>query len=419
MNVNLETKNQAALPSRWRWAKLGEVCELNPRRPEIVRDDDEPTSFIPMSAVDDINGVVSNLELRPYTEIKKGYTYFAEGDILFAKITPCMQNGKHAIARGLREGIGFGSTEFHIIRPTSDVSSEWIHKFIRQPSILHLAIGFFSGAVGQQRVPEAFLSNLEIPLPPLAEQKRIAAMLNEEMAAIEKARTAAEAQLEAAKGLPAAYLREVFPKEGEALPPGWRWVNLGEVIEEALPGFAVGERDPNGVIQLRMNNVDPGGHLIWGEFIRVPATAETISKFLLLRGDVVFNNTNSTDLVGKSAVFFGHSEPVVYSNHFTRLRVKTELLDSSYLASWLRQEWQKRTFESICNRWIGQSAVNNEKLLNLEIPLPPLAEQKRIVAILNDQMASAERLRAGLETQLAEINALPAALLRRAFNGEL
>jgi len=204
-----------------------------------------------------------------------------------------------------------------------------------------------------------------------------------------------------------------------ALPPGWRWVRLGEVIAEALPGFATGERDPDGVIQLRMNNVDTRGRFVWSEFIRVPADDDTVARYRLLPGDVAFNNTNSTELVGKSAVFTGHAEPIVYSNHFTRLRAVTEQLDSGYLGSWLVYEWQKRTFENLCNRWIGQSAVKNDKLLALELPVPPLPEQKRIAAILNEQMAAVERARAGAQAQLDEINALPAALLRRAFNGEL
>jgi type I restriction enzyme S subunit len=203
------------------------------------------------------------------------------------------------------------------------------------------------------------------------------------------------------------------------VPAGWRWVRLGELISEAQPGFACGERDPNGVIQLRMNNVDTRGNLVWNEFIRVPADAVTLTKYSLVDGDVVFNNTNSTALVGKTALFRGHVEPVVYSNHFTRLRAHADRLDASYLAAWLLLQWQSKVFEELCNQWIGQSAVKNDKLLALEIPLPSLREQRRIAAILNEQMTSIDRARATMEVQMAAINQLLAALLRRAFNGEL
>ena len=85
-----------------------------------------------MESIDEITGSISNLLDRSYDEVSKGYTYFEEGDILFAKITPCMQNGKTAIAHGLRTGIGFGSTEFHVVRPNSKIEDEWIYLFLRK-----------------------------------------------------------------------------------------------------------------------------------------------------------------------------------------------------------------------------------------------------------------------------------------------
>ena len=202
------------------------------------------------------------------------------------------------------------------------------------------------------------------------------------------------------------------------LPRGWRWVRLGEAIVAAQAGFACGERDPHGVVQLRMNNVDTRGRILWDEFIRVPATSDMVRRYQLLSGDVVFNNTNSTELVGKSALFTGHAEPVVYSNHFTRLRVKPALLDPGYLADWLLMQWQLHVFENLCNRWIGQSAINSIKLFALERPLPPLPEQRRIAAILNEQMAAVERARTASEAQLAAAKALPAAYLRVVFESE-
>jgi hypothetical protein len=188
------------LPTGWRWVKLAEVCEINPRRPTgFQREDQAPTSFVPMSAVDGVRGVIAERQIRPYVEVANGYTYFAEGDVLFAKITPCMQNGKHAIAQGLIDRVGFASTEFHVIRPGPDVVPQWIHAFLRQPSVLDEATNHFTGAVGQQRLPDDFLRRLRIPLPPLNEQHRIAAILQAQMAAVERARAAAETCLEAAK----------------------------------------------------------------------------------------------------------------------------------------------------------------------------------------------------------------------------
>lgn len=201
------------LPDGWRWVKLGEVCELNPRRPLIERADNELASFIPMESVNALSGTVTDLRVRPFGEIKKGYTYFAEGDVLFAKITPCMQNGKHAIALGLIDGIGFGTTEFHVLRPSTYISSEWVHFFVRRPAFLLEATDHFTGSVGQQRLPQDYLSSREIPLPPLREQHRLTALLKEQIASVEEARAAAEEELKTINALPAALLCKAFNGE--------------------------------------------------------------------------------------------------------------------------------------------------------------------------------------------------------------
>lgn len=205
---------ERALPPGWRWVRLGEVCTINPSRPrDLARKDDQPTSFVPMDSVDAVSGTILRPLLRRFADVKNGYTYFAEGDVLFAKITPCMQNGKHAIARGLIDGIGFGTTEFHILRPSESVLAEWIHFFVRQPGFLNKATEHFTGAVGQQRLPPGYLKDYPIPLPPVPEQKRTVAILREQMAAVEKARAAAEAELQTINALPAAILRRAFSGE--------------------------------------------------------------------------------------------------------------------------------------------------------------------------------------------------------------
>ena len=121
----------------WRWVKLGEVCKINPRR--VIpsdRDNDASTTFIPMAAIDERTGIVARSATKSYGEVKQGYTFFIEGDVLFAKITPCMQNGKHAVVRETVDGIGFASTEFHVLRPSREITNDWIHFFLRQPVIL-------------------------------------------------------------------------------------------------------------------------------------------------------------------------------------------------------------------------------------------------------------------------------------------
>lgn len=203
------------------------------------------------------------------------------------------------------------------------------------------------------------------------------------------------------------------------LAPGWTWTRLSEVIVEAQGGFASGQRDPKGAIQLRMNNVTSRGQFDWSSVIRVPADSDIITTYRLHVGDVLFNNTNSTDLVGKTALFEGYEEAVLFSNHFTRLRTAPDSLDPFFLLLWLHGQWLSRVFAIICNRWIGQSAVQRDKLLALEMPLPPLREQQRIVGILRGEIDTVERARTAALAQLDVIDALPQVLLRRAFAGDL
>ena len=202
------------LPDGWRWTTLGEACVINPRRPRgLDLAPDEPVTFIPMNAVDDEHAMVARPQTRPYGEVSRGYTYMEEGDVIFAKITPCMQNGKHAIVRETISGIAFGSTEFHVLRATDAVHPIWIHRFLLQPHFLKEAEHNFTGTAGQQRVPKEFLINKSIPLPPLAEQHRIVAALETRLAAAERARRAALSQLNALEAMPAALLRKVFERD--------------------------------------------------------------------------------------------------------------------------------------------------------------------------------------------------------------
>ena len=199
------------LPSGWEWVRLGDVCEVNPRKPVTLnRNDDVLTTFIPMSAINVDEGLFIQPEQRVFGQVRRGYSYFEEGDVLFAKITPCMQNGKHFIAKGLIDGIGFGTTELHVIRPSDSMIAEWVHSFLRQPSVLLWAAENFRGSAGQQRVPAECVSNLRLPAAPIPEQERIIRALKARMDAIESLRQSVNAQLITTAAMFDSYLRAAF-----------------------------------------------------------------------------------------------------------------------------------------------------------------------------------------------------------------
>ncbi|MDR1936782.1 MAG: restriction endonuclease subunit S [Candidatus Accumulibacter sp.] len=164
--------------ARWSLRPLVEIAEINPKRGKRQIQDNSEVSFVPMSAVSDKTGEIISMEMRTYAEVKSGYTQFEEGDIIFARITPCMQNGKSAIAKGLYNGIGFGSTEFHVIRPNLEIDAKWVHYLFRHREFLGDAAKHFTGTAGQQRVPASFMRKKTILVPPLPEQRRIVAELD-------------------------------------------------------------------------------------------------------------------------------------------------------------------------------------------------------------------------------------------------
>ena len=171
--MQFDSVKEHLLPSGWVTAAIGDSSVVNPRTFLDPVEADRAVSFIPMAAVEAKTGRIDLSQVRTYGEVSKGYTRFSEGDVLFAKITPCMENGKIAIAKGLTNGCGCGSTEFHVLRTRSGLSQEFLYFFLLQDEFRKGAQRNMAGTAGQLRVPAAWLSEASIPLPPLAEQGRI------------------------------------------------------------------------------------------------------------------------------------------------------------------------------------------------------------------------------------------------------
>jgi type I restriction enzyme S subunit len=183
--------------------KLSEVVRINPRNPDVVPAETDRVTFVPMAAVEAETGRFSSSETRAWSAVKKGYTRFQENDVLVAKITPCMENGKACVARHLEGLVGAGSTEFHVLRPiTAKVEPEWVLRFVNQRCIRHEAKRHMSGAVGQQRVPASFYQDLQFPLPDLETQLELLERLEDhdvKIDATERALFAIQAKLKQAR----------------------------------------------------------------------------------------------------------------------------------------------------------------------------------------------------------------------------
>ena len=155
---------------------LGECCEINPRRAALTLSDTDKVSFVPMQCVSE-DGHLQDVSDEDYSKVKKGFTYFENNDVLFAKITPCMENGKGAIAKGLTNGVGMGSTEFHVLRPITDVSNPyWLLALTKMPIFRERASKNMTGTGGQKRVGASYLQDFKVGLPPIALQNQFEAL---------------------------------------------------------------------------------------------------------------------------------------------------------------------------------------------------------------------------------------------------
>ncbi|GAB6274633.1 MAG: hypothetical protein STSR0004_14970 [Peptococcaceae bacterium] len=162
-----------SLPLKWIWCRLGAMVQVNPRHPCDILPENAEVSFVPMSNIDENTWKFKNIQTRLFGEVRKGYTHFTEGDVLFAKITPCMENGKAAIAQNLINGVGCGTTELHVLRPHKYILAEFIYHYIHQELFREKAKLQMTGTAGQLRVPVNFINLSPIPIPPTQEQQEI------------------------------------------------------------------------------------------------------------------------------------------------------------------------------------------------------------------------------------------------------
>lgn len=388
--------------------RLGEVAAINPRRLQIDLTDADMVTFVPMEAVDETTGAITASRPRPFGEVKKGYTVFADGDVIFAKVTPCMQNGKHAIAHNLLNGLGFGSTEFHVVRPGPRISSEWIHYFLRRQETLDAAKKTINGAVGLQRVPSSFLEEVELLLPDIDAQRRITTNLKIQFTALEKARQAAQAQLADAKRLIPAILSATFDNLTDA-----EWVPIGDVAR-TTSGTTPSRGQKNlwepplypwvktGEVAFKVINQTE-------ESVSAKALAEC-SLTLLPAGTVLVAMYGQGKTRGQSAVL----NVAATTNQACFAILPSKTLDPEYLQFWLRRSYE--ALRSLSDSRGGNQSNLNGALMNaFEVPLLPLEEQKTIARHIKQAIANANALEQTIEQQLRDIELLPSRLLAQVF----
>lgn len=395
------------LPDGWLTARLKTICKEIYRYPSFYGMD-HLSSGIPVIRGEHINetGEVST-DWTDYWFVSQSVssqyprTILEEGDLVF---TVRGTIGKVGIIRKSHHGAQL-SPNLIRISPSSSVDSLFLWHYLR--SIKNTTEAVEDNAVTIATVKASDLVNLEIPLPPLDEQRRIAAILTHQLAAVERARAAAQAQLAAAEALPAAYLQEVFENLGQ-----WPVRRLGDLLKlrkDVIHPY----NNPSGLATfVGLEHVEPGtGIRVGSESVEMSKLTGRKPQFY--QGDIVYgylrpylNKVWIAEFDGLCSV-----DQYVYSVDQSQASV-------DFIAWFMRSStYLKR---APIKTTPGQlPRIRTEEVATVEIDLPPLEEQQRIVTLLKEQMTSVGRTRQAVQTQLDGINQLPAALLRQAFNGEL
>jgi type I restriction enzyme S subunit len=169
------------MKNAWQTKPLAKVCQINPPKSEARKRvaADALVSFAPMEDLGIDRKLLNAKQVKPLATVAGSYTYFAEGDVLLAKITPCFENGKLGIAAGLTNGVGFGSSEFIVFRPSESLDKDYLYYYLSRADFRNEGAARMGGAVGQQRVHKEFIESYPIPFPPLPEQQRIVGILDQ------------------------------------------------------------------------------------------------------------------------------------------------------------------------------------------------------------------------------------------------
>ncbi|WP_353269350.1 restriction endonuclease subunit S [Gemmatimonas sp.] len=468
-----------ALPPGWRWSCLHEAGVLSPRNEAA---DDCLAAFVPMALVSADYGTENEHAVKPWKDIKSGYSHFAEGDVGLAKITPCFENRKSTIFRNLTGGFGSGTTELHVLRPIL-VDPSYILIFLKSPFFIDGGVPRMTGTAGQKRIPVVYFAKSPFPLPPLAEQHRIVAKVDELMAlcdqleAARKDREAARDRLAAASlarinapdpdtfqadarfalnVLPAISARpdqvkqlrqtilnlavrgklaaqesgeslDSFPAElletlGEELPSTWGWVKLEHLLaEETRNGYSRKPDDaPDGVPILRISagTVRRDG-IVAEEAHKLISGIDEVTRrqYGIDAGDLLacrFNGNKA--FVGRLTLFTDYLKVrPIYPDKLIRVRVNKRLALPAYVRLAADSDLVRAEVERLCATTVGNWGISASNLKAVRIPLPPLAEQRRVVNRVNALMSLCEQLETSLSNGEAARNSLLDALLNDAL----
>ena len=421
------------IPAHWGIRRLRFVAAINPTKSEIAGLlADDLVSFVPMEAVNEFGGVQLD-QTRPLETVTQGYTYFRNGDIVIAKITPCFENGKGSIADQLVNGIGFGTTELHVVRPIpSKLDRQYLFYVTMSQQFRSLGTGEMYGAGGQKRVPDSFIKDFRTPLPPLDEQRAIARFLDRETAKIDslvaKKRRLIELLQEKRTALISRAVTKGLTPDAPMKPSGIVW--LGDVPahwEISRLKFSVSKigsgKTPKGgsqvyvtagVMLLRSQNIYDDGLRLDDVVFITEATDDEMSGTRVKPGDVLLNITGAS--IGRCGLVPQEFPSANVNQHVCIIRPRTmrsaflhAVLCSKGIKDWISAEENGTSREGLNFRQVG----------NIALPMPPSEEQGYIMQTLREKTAQIDGLVARVQSVIDRLVEYRSALVSAAVTGQI
>lgn len=419
------------VPEHWEVKRLKYVATINPSKEnsKISKDSDELVTFLPMEIVNEDGTFATDLK-RPINELWNGFTYFEELDTIFAKITPCFENGKGAYLVNLGSSVGFGSTEFHVLREIANTSiSKYLYYITRFDLFRKTGKSLMIGVAGQKRVPSTFAENFLIGIPPVLEQQSITAYLDHKTTQIDNLISKKQNLIYLLKEDRAAIINQAVTKglnpDAPMKDSGIEW--LGEIPAhwevKRLKYIA------RIILGKMLTNVDKGGYH-YRSYLRAQNinwekvnmedvknmwfSKDELQQYRLRRNDLLVSEGGE---VGRTSIWGEEIEECYIQNSVHKVTMEPINDPFSFLYSFCLFG-QKGVFESVANR-ISIAHLTKEKLKEILFPVPPADEQRRISKFIRSETAKIDQTTSKIEKQIDLLKEFRTSLISEVVTGKI
>ena len=426
------------VPGHWAVKRLRFVAELNPSKSEVSNfDRDTLVSFLPMDAIGE-DGSLSLDKEKPISELESGYTYFRDGDVTVAKITPCYENGKGALMQGLLNGIGFGTTELIVARPQAEeVTGPYLHYLFISPDFRSLGESHLYGAGGQKRVPDAFVRNFATAFPPLAEQTQIAAFLDRETAKIDglvavqrrlmallKEKRQAIISHAVTRGLnPDVPMKPSGIEWLGDVPAHWEVCSIRRIVKAIEQGWSPecfsrhAEDEEWGVLKAGCVN---RGIYDQNDNKALPAELAPMPEYEVQIGDVLMSRASgSPELVGSTSLVTSTRKKLMLSDKIFRLRFDRKMEPKFFVAALNSRPLRSQIEQALSG---GNGLANNLPQASLRgffLAVPPKLAQQEVSDYLESESSKFDTLTTETQRAIALLQERRTALISAAVTGQI